>query len=293
MRNRQPTPGKEGRVLITPEDGSAPFYATIAMADDPIDGGTPLDQASLLSDSTSLALGLDAQISTVDLAIKKLYDTKFQLAAQLEAGSIMYPSSANLVTLLAHPSEDSILQQGASGAPFWANLDTIFDKLKLPERIVETPADQLDQNTVSVDLSGFDWEKYKYARVTGKYTCLSSGVTPYVYVDHSGFADPEMQYAYIDQTLAAETVGGFTGSQDSAEMSEVIARDEYAVFDMEFRYFKTRWALTVKCLSKDTTRVLFMSGNYGTNWLPKIVIQPYRDTEAKVNLTDVKIIGVL
>ena len=42
MNDRIPAEGKAGRVLITPEDGSAPFYATVTMADEPLQEGTPL-----------------------------------------------------------------------------------------------------------------------------------------------------------------------------------------------------------------------------------------------------------
>lgn len=60
MKNRQPTPGKEGRMLITPEDGSTPFYATITMADDPIEAGDPLSKETLLKDATAALYGLDS-----------------------------------------------------------------------------------------------------------------------------------------------------------------------------------------------------------------------------------------
>lgn len=49
-----------GRVLITPEDGSAPFYATLAMEDNPIVEGTPLNKASLLTDATAALFGLES-----------------------------------------------------------------------------------------------------------------------------------------------------------------------------------------------------------------------------------------
>lgn len=47
-----------GRVLITPEDGSGAFYATLALADNPTVVGTPLNKASLLSDATAALYGL-------------------------------------------------------------------------------------------------------------------------------------------------------------------------------------------------------------------------------------------
>lgn len=57
MNDRIPAEGKAGRVLITPENGSAPFYATVTMADEPLDEGTPLNKATLLKDATAALLG--------------------------------------------------------------------------------------------------------------------------------------------------------------------------------------------------------------------------------------------
>lgn len=59
MNDRIPAEGKAGRVLITPENGSAPFYATVTMADEPLDEGTPLNKATLLKDATAALLGGD------------------------------------------------------------------------------------------------------------------------------------------------------------------------------------------------------------------------------------------
>lgn len=45
-------------MLITPEDGTATFYAKISMADNPSQEGTPLDKATLLKDATAALYGL-------------------------------------------------------------------------------------------------------------------------------------------------------------------------------------------------------------------------------------------
>ena len=50
MNDRVPSPNQTGRVLISPEDGSAPFYATVEMADNPTNPGTPLNKQNLLQD---------------------------------------------------------------------------------------------------------------------------------------------------------------------------------------------------------------------------------------------------
>ena len=75
MTDRQPAKGKEGRVLITPEDGSSPFYARLEMADEPLDPGTPLCKGTLLSDTTAaqIASGGSMTPTTVDEALMMLY----------------------------------------------------------------------------------------------------------------------------------------------------------------------------------------------------------------------------
>ena len=58
MRNR--TSANPGRVLITPEDGSAAFYATVTRADNPTEAGDPLSKETLLTDATAALYGLNA-----------------------------------------------------------------------------------------------------------------------------------------------------------------------------------------------------------------------------------------
>lgn len=50
MKDR--VPKYPGRVYVTPENGGAPYYATIERADEPVEVGTPLNKANLLSDQT-------------------------------------------------------------------------------------------------------------------------------------------------------------------------------------------------------------------------------------------------
>jgi len=48
-----------GRVLLTPEDGSAPFYATLERADEPTQPGDPLNKNTFLKDGTAALFGMD------------------------------------------------------------------------------------------------------------------------------------------------------------------------------------------------------------------------------------------
>lgn len=56
-------------MLLTPEDGSAPFYAIMEMADDPIDIGTPPTKENLLTDDTEAALFGSTADRTVNQAL--------------------------------------------------------------------------------------------------------------------------------------------------------------------------------------------------------------------------------
>ena len=58
MNDRQPTPGQEGRVLITPEDGSPPFYAKLEMADNPLKVGSPYSKGNVLPDDVCELLSI-------------------------------------------------------------------------------------------------------------------------------------------------------------------------------------------------------------------------------------------
>lgn len=66
MQDRVPSPGQEGRMLITPEGGQVPFYATLEMADNPIQPGTPLNKQTLLTDVAAAMYGLDSSATVND-----------------------------------------------------------------------------------------------------------------------------------------------------------------------------------------------------------------------------------
>lgn len=51
-------PANPGRVLITPENGTAAYYATMTRADNPTQEGTPLNKSTFLRDATAALFGL-------------------------------------------------------------------------------------------------------------------------------------------------------------------------------------------------------------------------------------------
>lgn len=53
-------PEKPGRVLVTPEDGSTAYYATLTRADKPTQEGDPLNKSTFLQDDTAALFGKDS-----------------------------------------------------------------------------------------------------------------------------------------------------------------------------------------------------------------------------------------
>lgn len=82
MEDRIPTPGQSGRVLITPENGSPAYYATVEMADNPVQDGTPLNKSTLLKDATCALLGLP-NTATPDDAFNRLALPEGQYAVKV------------------------------------------------------------------------------------------------------------------------------------------------------------------------------------------------------------------
>lgn len=74
MKDRIPV--NPGRVLITPENGSAAFYATMTRADNPTQEGTPINKNTLLKDATAALFGLGGD-AVPDDVLKKLRPISF------------------------------------------------------------------------------------------------------------------------------------------------------------------------------------------------------------------------
>lgn len=65
MKDRVST--RPGRVLLSPENGSAPFYATMTRADEPTQSGDPLNKNTFLKDETAALFGFDGNATPNDV----------------------------------------------------------------------------------------------------------------------------------------------------------------------------------------------------------------------------------
>lgn len=168
MKNRQPSPGKEGRVLITPEDGSAPFYAKLSMADEPIDEGTPLVMETLLADATAAALGL-TNSATVNDAMAQLNAIKPGIEAGFSAGQLPYIKSKSVLGFLRNPTTDSsVMLQNKTGAPYWNDLGTFRNAIGMREDLLIQKTSLPLASSFEIDMTGLDWNAYRLMRVKFK-----------------------------------------------------------------------------------------------------------------------------
>ena len=100
MQDRVPV--NPGRVLITPENGGAAYYATMTRADNPTQEGTPLNKNTLLKDTTAALFGLGTSAVPDDVfsKIKTLINsaninanTKARIATGSYTGTNTYGAS--------------------------------------------------------------------------------------------------------------------------------------------------------------------------------------------------------
>ena len=113
MQDRVPV--NPGRVLITPENGGAAYYATMTRADNPTQEGTPLNKNTLLKDTTAALFGLDASAVPDDVfnAVKGLLDGGVKIATGSYVGTGTYGSSnPNSLTFDFKPKALFICEQG-------------------------------------------------------------------------------------------------------------------------------------------------------------------------------------
>ena len=75
MRDRQPTPGREGRVKIVGPYGDV-VAGTLQMDDDPLDEGTPFNKSTMLKDATAALYGLGVD-AVPDDELAKLAEAAF------------------------------------------------------------------------------------------------------------------------------------------------------------------------------------------------------------------------
>lgn len=91
MEDRLPL--KPNRMLITPENGAAPYYATVTRADEPTQEGTPLNKATFWPDEVAELMQLDKNTLPKD-GFKRLYEYTERYRAKI--GDLLYTVNPKL-----------------------------------------------------------------------------------------------------------------------------------------------------------------------------------------------------
>lgn len=231
MRDRQPTPGMEGRVLITPEDGSiAPFHARIAMADDALEEGTPLNKGSLLKDATAAMYGMpDTAVPDDAFALLGKYNVYWwrKAVATFEAliiqtSSYLFLSSGNTAAAKQHPiyySDSFSINQDTGEVDLvnpsetkvdYQNYDHVDSTLRgkyIKNAVSDPSAVYFIPETASVALYGYDAVGYVAEPYPQKiFSSLKLGDATYAYSsDRNAYPDSGivdgMEYAFLGKPL--------------------------------------------------------------------------------------------
>ena len=141
MQDRVPV--NPGRVLITPENGAAPYYATMTRADNPTQEGTALNKATLLKDATAAKLGLGADAVPDDafnvlaaknvqnLAIERIFSSKNWIAPKVvgQKFTVFAVGGGGAGAIGQESSNGSIYYAGGGGGSGYVEIQ----ELEIPE----------------------------------------------------------------------------------------------------------------------------------------------------------------
>ena len=159
-----------GRVLITPEDGGAPFYAVMARADQPVEPGTALNKANLLSDSTATALGLSGD-PTVNDAFARLNGkvnsvetraTPVQYGGtgmrSIAGNKVLISNSAGtaLIGATSNGNEALLHQSGPLAAPSFMDKNSLFTSA-VSTSSISANATTVDVSAPQIKSNNFVW----------------------------------------------------------------------------------------------------------------------------------------
>lgn len=138
MKDRIPSPGKAGRVLVEPEGGGAPYYAVLRMADDPVEDGTALSKANLLSDETAQYLLLEEADPTPNDALRQIGWTRFDGYTNVEAGLPAEITPDPLSTLRSYMGCGTVGGKGIFAGGYATSSDTNAVEVYDPVTLVRT-----------------------------------------------------------------------------------------------------------------------------------------------------------
>ena len=202
-----------GRVLVTPDDGTPPFYATLTRADEPTEQGTPLNKATLLTDETAASYGLGEDATVNDVL------------AEIDDKHISRPKSKNTATPtgnIPYLSSDrkSLIDYGVSGEYIPTILEegltlSFLPSINLPKSVAQATA---TEGKGKIIVCGYQSGNADYITSDGGKTWREITL-PFVHGNSAGVAYDEkldmfVAIQYQSSAASAPNVNAAAYSQD-------------------------------------------------------------------------------
>lgn len=236
MKDR--VPKYPGRVYVTPENVGAPYYATIERADEPVEAGTPLNKATLLSDDVANLISLSGDQATVSEALKAVFNLANPYASTSRYGrTILTSIISDAENLAATPKAVKDVSNAVS--------NIIAKKMLISQTIT---AD--NTRSAVLNFSGIDLSKYVelVIRITKPYSpnemCLfvdlppswegaSSGARNTMRMDaetielkKSSYSGGDDVYLYNDYAESRRDIGAFVNELHIVLTDDTIRNSE-------------------------------------------------------------------
>ena len=262
MQDRVPV--NPGRVLITPEDGSPAYYATMTRADNPTQLGTPLNKANLLKDNTAALFGFEndavpdeilaflgrynqhwwSRVGAVAAHYTLGSDGNVRLTMSGYSNTLYYADSIvvaddGTVSLVGPVSSFEVVGRDNKGTGTeLANLNAIKGKFFYVDS-GSTALQGIHYRTTTTD-AYFDSGSYVSAQKVYGVAATSSGETSYVFsTDRNAYPDSGtvggLQYQYVGipfdniKGIPNVAVGSYTGTGKSGSSNPVSLKFDFPV----------------------------------------------------------------
>lgn len=150
-----------GRVLITPEDGSPAFYATMTRADEPTQAGDPINKTTLLTDNVAAMFGWGAEAVPNDVAGYVGQYAQHQWFRKAIANFVIEKETAETTVVLYDESSGSVSSTtGRATISYYNRVELDFaQNIYFPNASVGSADVRYSQYTGAANLRGHYFEK--------------------------------------------------------------------------------------------------------------------------------------
>lgn len=223
-----------GRVLITPEDGSPAFYATMTRADEPTQAGDPINKTTLLTDNVAAMFGWGAEAVPNDVAGYVGQYAQHQWFRKAIANFVIEKETAETTVVLYDESSGSVSSTtGRATIPYYNRVELDFaQNIYFPNESVGSADVRYNNYTVVVNLRGHYFEKngvFYYAEANAQVRRDNGGngyrtmiaAKKLVVVDKTSSGEAHLYSTNADAYPHSGEMGGYTYTYLGRSMEHV------------------------------------------------------------------------